>query len=162
MTRRIAPRMFLTAFLAFVFSVALAPLQAEASHCSTAAAAGKWAYTYTGTIFTPSGPLLAASVGHFTADSAGNITGSQARSVAGSPGVEDISGTVSVNNKDCTATASIDVLVNGQLQRTSTLAAVYDNNMNHARAIFQSLTLPDGTNVPVVITIDYTRVFPRN
>ncbi len=161
MTRRIAPSMFLTTCLAFVFSVALAPLQAEASHCSTAAAAGKWAYTYTGTIFTPNGPLLAASVGHFIADSAGNISGSQARSVAGNSGVEDISGTVSVN-KDCTATASIEVLVNGQVQRTSVLAAVYDDNMNHARAIFQSLTLPDGTNVPVVITIDYTRLFTRN
>lgn len=161
MNRRITPSVFLTTFLAFVFSVALAPLQAEASHCSTAAAAGKWAYTYTGTIFTPSGPLLAASVGHFIADSAGNISGSQARSVAGNSGVEDISGTVSVN-KDCTATASIEVLVNGQVQRTSVLAAVYDDNMNHARAIFQSLTLPDGTNVPVVITIDYTRLFTRN
>ncbi len=104
---------------------------------------------------------MAASVGHFIADSAGNISGSQARSVAGNSGVEDISGTVSVN-KDCTATASIEVLVNGQVQRTSVLAAVYDDNMNHARAIFQSLTLPDGTNVPVVITIDYTRLFTRN
>jgi|SRR5713226_8929275 len=63
MTRRIAPSMFLATCLAFVFSVALAPLQAEASHCSTAAAAGRWAYTYTGTIFTQNGPLPAASVG---------------------------------------------------------------------------------------------------
>jgi hypothetical protein len=161
MNRTITPRMFLTTCLAFVFSVALAPLQAEASHCSTAAAAGKWAYTYTGTIFTQNGPLAAASVGHFSADAAGNITGSQTRSVAGNSGVEDISGTASVN-KDCTATATVDVLVNGQVQRTAVLAVVYDNNMNHARAIFQSLTLPDGTNVPVVITADYTRLFPRD
>jgi hypothetical protein len=161
MTRRIAPSMFLTAFLAFVFSVALTPLQAEASHCSTAAAAGKWAYTYTGTIFTQNGPLPAASVGHFSADAAGNITGSQTRSVAGNAGVEDISGKASVN-KDCTATAIVDVLVNGQVQRTAVLAVVYDNNMNQARAIFQSLTLPDGTNVPVVITADYTRLVPRD
>jgi len=139
----------------------LAPLQAEASHCSTAAAAGKWAYTYTGTIFTQNGPLPAASVGHFSADAAGNITGSQVRSVAGNSGVEDISGTASVN-KDCTATATVDVLVNGQVQRTAVLAVAYDNNMDHARAIFQSLTLADGTNVPVVLTADYTRVFPRD
>ena len=161
MNRRIAPRMFLTAFLAFVFSVALTPLQAEASHCSTAAAAGKWAYTYTGTIFTQNGPLPAASAGHFGEDAAGNITGSQARSVAGNPGVEEISGTVSVN-KDCTGTATVVVLVNGQVQRTAVLAVVYDNNMNQARAIFQSLTLPDGTNVPVVITADYTRLFTED
>jgi hypothetical protein len=161
MNRRIARRMLLTASLAFVFSVALTPLQAEASHCSTAAAAGKWAYTYTGTIFTQNGPLPAASVGHFIQDTAGNVTGSQARSVAGNSGVEDISGTVSVN-KDCSATATIQVFVNGQLQRTAVLAAVYDNNMNSSRAIFQSVTLPDGTNLPVVITIDYTRLFPKD
>ena len=161
MNRRIAPRMLLTAFLAFVFSVALAPLQAEASHCSTAAAAGKWAYTYTGTIFTPNGPLLAASVGHFTQDTAGNLAGSQARSVAGNSGVEEISGTVSVN-KDCTGSATISVFVNGQLQRTAVLAIAFDGNMNHGRGIFQSLVLPDGTNVPVVITSDNTRVFSRD
>ena len=161
MNRRIAPRIFLPPFLAFAFSVALTPLQAEASHCSTAAVAGKWAYTYTGTIFTQNGPLPAASVGHFSQDAGGNITGSQARSVAGNPGVEDISGTVSLN-KDCTGTATVDVLVNGQVQRTAVLTVVYDNNMNQARAIFQSLTLPDGTNVPVVITVDYTRLFTED
>jgi len=161
MTHRISRSMFLSACLALVFSVALAPLQAEASHCSTAAAAGKWAYTYTGTIFTQNGPLPAASVGHFSADAVGTITGSQTRSVAGSSGVEDISGEASLN-KDCTGTATVDVLVNGQVQRTAVLAVVYDNNMNHARSIFQSLMLPDGTNVPVVITADYTRLSPRN
>jgi len=153
--------MFLTAFLAFVFSVALTPLQAEASHCAAAAAAGKWAYTYTGTIFTQNGPLPAAAVGHFSGDSAGNITGSQTRSVAGNSGVEDISGKSSVN-KDCTGTATISVFVNGQLQRTAVLALAFDNNMNHARGIFESLVLPDGTNVPVVITSEKTRPFPRD
>jgi hypothetical protein len=153
--------MFLSACLALVFTVLVAPQQAEAAQCSTGAAAGKWAYTYTGTIFTQNGPLPAASVGHFSADAAGNITGSQTRSVAGNPGVEDISGKASLN-KDCTGTATVDVLVNGQVQRMAVLAVVYDNNMNHARAIFQSLTLPDGTNVPVVITADYMRLFPRD
>jgi hypothetical protein len=159
MNRRMVPSVFLTTCLGLVFS--MTPLQAEAAHCSTAAQAGNWAYTYTGTIFTPSGPLPAAAVGHFSEDAAGNLTGSQARSVAGSSGVEDISGTASIN-KDCTGTATIGVFVNGVLQRTAVLALVVDSNMNHARAIFQSVTLPDGTNLPVVITIDYTRVFSRD
>jgi hypothetical protein len=147
----------------FAIGVILAPVQAEARSCSTAAAAGKWAYTYSGTILTQNGALPAASVGHFSQDAAGNLTGSQTRSVAGSPGVEEISGTVyDFNNKDCTATATINVFVNGQLQRTAVLAVAFDNNMNHARAIFQSLVLPNGTNVPVVITSDNTRVFPRD
>ncbi len=141
--------------LGATFILALAPLQANA--CSTAGLAGKWAYTYTGTIFTPNGPLPTASVGRYHQDTAGNVTGSQARSVAGNSGLEDITGTVTVNG-NCTATATINVLVNGQLQRTAVLALVYDSNGNHVRMIFQSLTLPNGTNVPVVITIDGNRL----
>jgi hypothetical protein len=141
--------------LGATFILALAPLQAEA--CSTAGQAGNWAYTYTGTIFTQNGPLPAAAVGRYHQDTAGNITGSQTRSVAGNSGVEDISGTVTVKG-NCTATATVDVLVNGQLQRSTALALVYDSNGNHVRMIFQSLTLPDGTNVPVVITIDGNRL----
>jgi len=146
--------------LAAAPAFSLAAIQANASSCSLANIAGDWAYTYTGTIFTANGPVPAASVGHFHQDAGGNIIGKQTRSVAGNSGVEEISGTVSVNS-DCTATATIDVLVDGQLQRTAVLAAVYDNNRNHARDIFQSLKLPNGTNVPVVITIDLQRLFPR-
>jgi hypothetical protein len=144
-----------------IFIVALAPLQAETRHCSTASTAGNWAYTYTGNIFTQNGPLPAASVGHFHQDATGNVSGSQTRTVAGDSGVEDIAGTVSVN-KDCTATATINVLVNGVLQRTAVLALVYDSDRNHLRMIFQSLTLPDGTNVPVVLTIDGNRIVSRD
>jgi hypothetical protein len=132
----------------------------DAGHCSTAGAAGKWTYTYIGTIFTVSGPFPLAAVGHVTLDGEGNLTGDQARSVAGSSGYEDLAGTFSVN-KDCTGSTTIGVYVNGQLQRTAVLAVAFDNNMNHIRGIFQSLNLPDGTNVPVVITLDETRQFPK-
>jgi hypothetical protein len=65
-------------------------------------------------------------------------------------------------NRDCSASATINVLVNGQLQRSAVLAVVYDKNGNHARMIFQSLTLPDGTNVPVVLTVDANRLSTRD
>ena len=146
--------------LGMVVAVTLSPFPANAAQCSTASTAGNWAYTYTGTIFTANGPLPAASVGHYHQDLSGNITGSQTRSVAGQSGAEDISGTNSVSG-DCTASLAINVLVNGQLARTAELAAVFDSSGNHVRAIFQSLTLPDGTNVPVVITIDGNRVTSR-
>jgi len=146
--------------LSATFVVAVVPLQANASHCSNFNTAGNWAYTYSGTIFTPNGPIPAASIGHYKQDLTGNVSGSQSRSVAGNAGVEDISGTVSVN-KDCTAIATINVFVNGQLQRTTTLALAYDSNGNHVRMIFQSVTLPDGTNLPVVITLDANRLFFR-
>ena len=142
-------------------ALALAAIQANASSCSLANTAGDWAYTYTGTIFTNSGPVAAAAVGHYHQDAAGNITGSQTRSVAGHSGVEEILGTISVN-RDCTATATINVLVDGQIQRTGILAGVIDNDRNHARNIFESLTLADGTNVPVVLTSDVQRLFYRD
>jgi hypothetical protein len=160
MKRSIARGMLVPACLTLILGV-ISPLLAQASHCSTAAAAGKWAYTYTGTIFSPNGPLPAASVGRFTEDVSGNLTGTQTRSVAGSSGTEDITGTVSVN-RDCTATATISVYVNGQLQRTAVLALVYDTNGNHTRMIFKSLTLPDNTNVPVVLTIEGNRLFSED
>jgi len=161
MKRRIARAMRVPAYLTLILGVIATPLQAQAGRCSIAGAAGKWAYTYTGTIFTPNGPLPAASVGHFSEDVSGNLTGTQTRSVAGSSGVEDIAGTLSVN-RDCTATATISVYVNGQLQRTAVLAVVFDKNMKHARGIFESLVLPNGTSVPVVLTTDNSRIFPED
>jgi hypothetical protein len=146
--------------MATALVLALIPAQAQA-HCSNASAAGNWAYTYTGTIFTQSGALPAASVGHFKQDAAGNVTGSQTRSVAGDAAVEDIAGNIALN-KDCTASSTIKVFVKGVLQRTAVLALVYDNDGNQVRGIFQSLTLPDGTNVPVVITIDGNRLFNKD
>ena len=135
--------------------------QAQSRHCSTAKTAGSWAYTYTGTIFNQGVPLPAAAVGRYYQDSAGNITGKQTRSVAGHTAVEDISGTVTVH-PDCTARATLNVLVNGELQRTAVLAGVYDTNMNHARHIFESLKLPDGTEILVVLTADVARLFKED
>jgi hypothetical protein len=142
-------------------AAAVTPVQAQAKHCSNATAAGRWAYTYTGSILTPVGWVPAASVGHFRQDAAGNITGSQVRTVGGKGAAEDISGTITVN-RDCTVTATINVFINGELQRTAVLAGVYDTNVNHGRDIFQSLTLPDGTNVPVVLSADAARLFPED
>jgi hypothetical protein len=135
----------------------LLPTQSWASSCSLAGTAGNWDYTYTGTIFTQNGPLPGASVGRYHQDAAGNISGSQTRSVAGMSGLEEISGTIKVNS-NCTATAHIDVSVNGVVQRSAVLALVFDSNGNHGRAIFESLTLPDNTNVPVVLTVDLGRL----
>jgi len=140
-----------------ILVLGLAALPAMADSCSSRNQAGNWAYTYSGTIFTTSGALPLASVGHFRQDAAGHLHGTQTRSVAGSSGLEDISGTIAVS-RDCSATGTINVLVGGQLQRTAVLAVVYDQDGNHVREIFESLTLPDGTNLPVVITIDGNRV----
>ena len=152
----------LVAVLAPLQAAAQAPWQGNAANCSTANTAGKWAYTYTGTLYDPvNGPLLAASVGHYQQDAAGNISGSQTRSVAGVSAVEDISGTITVNH-DCTATANINVYISGVLQRSAVITLVFDNSLNQVRAIFESVTLPDGTNIPVVLTIDGNRQITRD
>jgi hypothetical protein len=145
-----------------VLAVALTVTRAEASSCSQAALAGKWTYTYTGTIFTANGAFPLASVGHFHQDAAGNVEGGQTRTVAGSAGVEDVSGVFTVNPDDCSATGTISALLGGQVERTAIVALAYDQDGNHVRGIFQSLTLPDGTNLPVVITIDGDRVNTKN
>ena len=145
--------------IATALVLTLISLPAHASHCSQASAAGSWAYTYTGTVYAPD-PFPAAAVGHFSQDSKGNVTGSQTHTLGGATEVEDISGTA-IANGDCTAVATINVSVNGQLLRTATLNVVYDSDGNHARMIFTSLTLPGGTVLPVVVTVDAAKVVSR-
>lgn len=138
----------------------LLPSQAQAAQCSPASVAGTWTYTYTGTVFVPD-PLPVAAVGQARLDSQGTLKGSQTHTLAGQTEVEDISGTFTVN-KNCTGTFSVNVSLNGQLLRTAGLNVVYDTNLNHARMIFTSLTLSDGTALPAAITADLSRVFSNN
>ena len=146
--------------LATMLILTIISLPAQASPCSQASAAGHWAYNYTGTVFAPSA-LPAAAVGHFHQDAKGNVTGSQTHTLAGETEVEDITGTAIVND-DCTGSATINVYLSGVLLRTATLNLAYDSEGNHARMIFTSLTLADGTVLPVVVTIDGNRVSTRN
>jgi hypothetical protein len=141
--------------LAAMSILTMISLPAQASQCSQASAAGHWAYTYTGTVFAPNA-LPAAAVGHFHQDAKGNITGGQTHTLAGETEVEDITGTATVN-RDCTGSATINVYLNGTLLRTATLNVAYDSDGNHARMIFTSLTLADGTVLPVVVTNDASR-----
>jgi len=146
--------------LATICIANLLPLQAHAAQCSQASVAGNWAYTYNGTVFVPN-PLPVAAVGHAHLDSSGNVAGTQTHTLAGQTEVEDISGTYTVN-KDCTGSMTINVSVNGQLLRIATLNVAYDTDVNHARMVFTSLTLADGTNLPAVITADVSRMATKN
>jgi hypothetical protein len=125
-----------------------------------AGAAGNWAYTYSGTVYAPD-PFPAAAVGQFRNDANGNVIGRQTHTLAGQTEQEDTSGTATVN-ADCTGTANINVLVNGQIIRSAVLNIVYDENQNHARLIFVTITLPDGTILPSVVTMEASRLFPKD
>jgi hypothetical protein len=127
------------------------------SGCSQAAAAGDWGYTYNGNIMTQSGAVPVASVGRFTQDAAGHVKGTQNRSLAGTFGFEEIRGQLIVKS-NCTAEMVAAVYQAGVLQRTAHVDGIYDSSENHIRLIFEKLVNPDGSQIPVVITIDGTRL----
>src|ERR1700752_530107 len=136
--------------------LAIVAVGAQASQCSQASAAGYWAYTYTGTVYVPAAAPIAA-VGHFHQDAKGNVTGGQTHTLAGQTEVADITATATVNS-NCTGSATINVYLGGSLLRTRTVNIAYDSDGNHVRMIFTSLTLSDGTVLPVVATLDGNRV----
>jgi len=142
--------------IASYWMASMLPLQAQAARCSQGLVAGNWSYTYNGTIYAPDAALIAA-VGHFHQDAKGNVTGSQTHTIAGLTEVEDITATAAVKS-DCTGSATINVYFEGTLMRTTTVNIAYDNDANHVRMIFTSLTLSDGTVLPVVATLDGNRV----
>lgn len=131
---------------------------ARAARCSTAASAGKYGFTLTGTLILPSGPAPFAAVGRATVDTAGKVTGTEARNVGGEYADETLSGSLTVNS-DCTGTMTLNFYENGQLVRTSVLSTVTDDNGRELRMVQKSLTLPNGVALPVVATVDVRRMF---
>ena len=137
----------------------LVPAAQAADHCSNARAAGNWGLTLTGTLILPTGPVPGAAVGRVRIDADGNVSGSEARNVGGGFANETLTGSLTVNS-DCTATLTVNIYESGVLVRTSVLAAVFVDDSNKVRMVQESLTLPDGTTIPVVITVEGIRLFP--
>jgi hypothetical protein len=130
----------------------------HAQECSLAGVAGKWGYTYTGTIVLPTGGIPVAAVGRFTLDADGNLSGTQTRSNGGVSGEETISAEITVN-ADCTGSGNFKVYKSsGELVRTAVLALVFDDNSRELRGIFESLTLSTGPTLPVVITVEARKI----
>ncbi len=125
--------------------------------CSTGAVAGHWGFILTGTLIPPTGPVPGAAVGTLAIDPAGNFTGTEARNVGGGfVGNETIQGSLTVNS-DCTGTVSASIYESGTLVRTVVLAIVFVDHSSKFFAVQESLTLPDGTNIPVVVTLEGNR-----
>ena len=130
----------------------------HAQPCSLAGAAGRWGYTYTGTIVLSTGDVPVAAVGRFTLDADGNLSGTQTRSNGGVTAQETVSAKVTVN-ADCTGTGNFNVYQSGQLVRSAVLALVFDDNSTELRAIFESLTLTNGPSLPLVVTVNAKKIF---
>ncbi len=135
--------------------VAASGLQAA---CTSATAAGSFGFTTIGTLILPTGPAPVAAVGLVTFDLNGNANGSQDRSVGGVFAHETITGTLTVNG-NCTISLVANVYdSSGNLARTSTIPGVLVDNGKHIRAIFETVTLPNGVNLPSVLTIEAERI----
>lgn len=145
------------AFLLLVVAICAVP-SAHAQPCSLAGTAGRWGYTYTGTIVLPTGGVPVAAVGRFTLDADGNLSGTQTRSNGGVTAQETVSAKVTVN-ADCTGTGNFSVYQSGQLVRSAVLALVFDDDSKSLRAIFESLTLTNGPSLPLVVTVSARRIF---
>ena len=139
-------------------TVALAVLMASfapaayADKCSTETVAGDWVLTLTGTIV-PGGVAVGA-IARGTWDESGNITnGTEARNVGGGYADETVTGNWTVS-PDCTGTLNANIYESGVLVRVSVVSITFDDDSAEFRGVQKSLTLPDGTNVPVVITLE--------
>ena len=121
--------------------------------CSLETVAGNWGCTLTGSAILPTGPVLVGAVGRFTADEQGNLIGTEARSVGGGYADETLTGSWTVN-PDCTGTLQVNIYESGQLVRVSVTTTVFDDNSKEVRIVQKSLALPNGTDLPVVITLE--------
>ena len=157
MKRNIAPTK-LVIITVVTLCLGLVPAAQAAEHCSSAKTAGNWGFILTGTLFAPSGPVPGAAVGTLAIDPSGSFTGTEARNVGGGfVGDETITGSLTVNS-NCTGTVNASIYESGVLVRTVVLAIVFTDDSNKFVMVQASLTLPDGTNVPVVVTLEGNRL----
>lgn len=136
--------------------IALAPSAVAA--CSQTQAAGQWGFSYSGTVLTPSGAVPIASAGRFSQDSSGNVSGTETVNLGGNASDDVITGKLTVG-AHCTFLLVASIYQNGEVVRTSIINGVYLSNLTEVKAVFRSATLPDGTDLPVIITIDGNRLF---
>jgi len=143
--------------LMFAVGIASLATPAHAQHCTNAKLAGNWAFTLSGTLVLPTGPVPIAAVGAATLGANGTLAGTEARSVGGQYADETETGTFSVNS-DCTGSMTINFYEDGQLVRTSVLSIVVDTANTEVRMVQASLTLPDGTVLPIIATVEAKRM----
>jgi hypothetical protein len=126
--------------------------------CTNATVFGRWGFTGTGVVILPTGPVPVAAVGTIHFDLEGNISGTQDRSLGGGEQHETISGTYNITG-DCALTMTANAYDDaGNLQRTTVLKGIVDNNGKQSRVIYQSIILPNGAPLPSVLTAEANKI----
>ena len=89
------------------------------------------------------------------------MNGTATASLNGSVMDEFFSGTYTVS-PDCTGKLAISVVdSSGNKLFNGTFDLVFDDNVGEMRAMYTSVTLPDGTALGTVINVDAKRAFPK-
>jgi hypothetical protein len=143
--------------VAIICITILAGSVTQAGQCSQSRAEGAFGFTLTGWLILPTVAVPAAAVGRAVVDAKGNVTGTEARSVGRGFADETLSGSLTVNS-DCTGSMTLNFFESGLPVRTSVLSIVFVNNMQQLRMVQESLTLANGSAIPVVITVDAKRI----
>ena len=156
MKRNIATTTLLIVFATFGLSVA-PTAQARDAACSLARAAGTYGFNTSGTVIGV-GPRVSAGI--ITFDAAGNVTGKATSSLNGAIADEKFSGTYTLSS-DCSTTLTAEIRdLSGNLLLTVTEDGVWDDNMREIRGVFTSATLPDGTSLLTVISVEARKMIP--
>jgi hypothetical protein len=132
--------------------------------CSDATVAGTWGTTMTGTLISPINAAAApfAAVNFATYDGVGNYWGTQTRSNNGVFSRVYFKGTYTVNS-DCTGNKTTTGYADAAyLTPLNTVEQdfVLVNDGKELIEIFTTLTLPNGTLVPAIVTGNSKKVFP--
>lgn len=144
--------------LALAVGVGSLAMPVWAGHCSLAKSAGDYGFTINGVLIIPDvGPVPIAAVGRAKLEADGTTSGTEARNVGGGFANETFTGTFTIN-ADCTGIVTLNFYEAGELVRTSVLSTVGDDDNREIRMVQQSLTLPDGTTLPVILTVEARRI----
>jgi hypothetical protein len=121
-----------------------------AQACSMADAAGKWAFTDSGTVV---GVGPRAAVGVFVLDADGTLrNGKATSSLNGSVAEETFYGSYTVH-ANCTGKIAVKIFSSGVEILDVTMDIAFDDSMNEVRALFTSVTEPNGTSLSTVISL---------
>lgn len=156
MMRRNIKRIALATLLFAGAALAQGP---QSPTCTMTGRAGEYGFTWSGTMFLPTGPVLVTAVGRSTFDDAGNFSATQTLNRGGTVIHLTVKGTYT-QNPDCTGTVTANTYdSSGNLVSKVTWANVSVNNMTEAHGVMTSFATADGTNVPVAITSFNKKLF---
>ncbi len=129
--------------------------------CSNADLRGQWGTTMEGKIMTPTGAIPFGAANKAVYDSEGNYSGTQIRAVNNQPvSTVNFEGIYTVN-PDCTGTKTTKTFSSGQLLNTATQDFVLVDDANEIFEIFTSNIKADNTPVPMVVTGQSQKTFPK-